>query len=83
MGLYGTVFVGPVFAQTVLQFTATKTGLMVEASVGGQWFHYTPFPICAPSTRPTGLPAAAGESGPAGADKPASPDSPPYCSPGS
>src|SRR5471030_649939 len=28
MGLYGTVFVVPVFAQTVLQFTATKTGLM-------------------------------------------------------
>jgi len=29
MGLYGTVFVVPVFAQTVLQFTATKTGLML------------------------------------------------------
>ena len=29
MGLYGTVFVIPVFAQTVLQFTATKTGLML------------------------------------------------------
>ena len=26
MGLYGTVFVVPIFAQTVLQFTATKTG---------------------------------------------------------
>ena len=29
MGLYGTVFVVPVFAQSVLQFTATKTGLML------------------------------------------------------
>lgn len=29
MGLYGTVFVIPVFAQTVLNFTATKTGLML------------------------------------------------------
>ncbi len=29
MGLYGTVFVIPVFAQTILQFTATKTGLML------------------------------------------------------
>jgi DHA2 family multidrug resistance protein len=29
MGLYGTVFVVPVFSQTVLQFTATKTGLML------------------------------------------------------
>ncbi len=29
MGLYGTIFVVPVFAQTVLQFTATKTGLML------------------------------------------------------
>jgi DHA2 family multidrug resistance protein len=29
MGLYGTVFVVPVFAQTVLQFTATKTGLIL------------------------------------------------------
>ena len=29
MGLYGTVFVVPVFSQTVLQFTATKTGMML------------------------------------------------------
>ena len=29
MGLYGTIFVVPVFAQTILQFTATKTGLML------------------------------------------------------
>jgi DHA2 family multidrug resistance protein len=29
MGLYGTIFVVPVFAQSVLQFTATKTGLML------------------------------------------------------
>ncbi len=29
MGLYGTVFVVPIFAQTVLNFTATKTGLML------------------------------------------------------
>src|SRR5271156_3458075 len=29
MGLYGTVFVVPVFAQTLLQFTATQTGLML------------------------------------------------------
>jgi DHA2 family multidrug resistance protein len=29
MGLYGTIFVIPVFVQTVLQFTATKTGLML------------------------------------------------------
>ena len=29
MGLYGTVFVVPVFAQTVLQFTATITGLLL------------------------------------------------------
>ena len=29
MGLYGTIFVVPIFAQTVLQFTATKTGLLL------------------------------------------------------
>jgi DHA2 family multidrug resistance protein len=29
VGMYGTIFVVPVFAQTVLQFTATKTGLML------------------------------------------------------
>ncbi len=29
MGLYGTIFVVPVFAQTQLQFTATETGLML------------------------------------------------------
>ena len=29
MGLYGTVFVVPVFAQTVLQYTATQTGLLM------------------------------------------------------
>ena len=29
MGLYGTVFVVPVFAQTVLQYTATQTGLLI------------------------------------------------------
>jgi DHA2 family multidrug resistance protein len=29
MGLYGTIFVVPVFTQTVLQFTATKTGLLL------------------------------------------------------
>lgn len=29
MGLYGTVFVVPVFAQTVLHFTATQTGLLI------------------------------------------------------
>jgi DHA2 family multidrug resistance protein len=29
MGIYGTVFVVPVFAQTILNFTATKTGLML------------------------------------------------------
>jgi DHA2 family multidrug resistance protein len=29
MGLYGTIFVVPIFAQTVLQFTATKTGLIL------------------------------------------------------
>jgi len=29
MGLYGTIFVIPVFAQNVLQFTATETGLML------------------------------------------------------
>jgi DHA2 family multidrug resistance protein len=29
MGLYGTVFVVPIFAQTVLQFTATQTGLLM------------------------------------------------------
>ena len=29
IGLYGTIFVVPVFAQTVLDFTATKTGLML------------------------------------------------------
>ncbi len=30
----------------VAVFTATKTGFMVEASVGGQWFHDEPFPDC-------------------------------------
>jgi len=29
MGLYGTIFVVPVFAQNILQFTATKTGLLL------------------------------------------------------
>ncbi len=29
MGLYGTIFAVPIFAQNVLQFTATKTGLML------------------------------------------------------
>ena len=29
MGLYGTVFVVPIFAQTVLQYTATQTGLLM------------------------------------------------------
>ncbi len=29
MGLYGTIFVVPIFAQTILQFTATKTGLLL------------------------------------------------------
>ncbi|MCE0498762.1 MAG: DHA2 family efflux MFS transporter permease subunit [Methylacidiphilales bacterium] len=29
MGLYGTIFVVPIFAQNVLQFTATKTGLLL------------------------------------------------------
>jgi DHA2 family multidrug resistance protein len=29
MGLYGTVFVVPVFAQTVLHYTATQTGLLM------------------------------------------------------
>jgi DHA2 family multidrug resistance protein len=29
MGLYGTIFVVPVFAQTVLNFTATETGFML------------------------------------------------------
>jgi DHA2 family multidrug resistance protein len=29
MGLYGTIFVVPVFAQTLLHFTATKTGLLL------------------------------------------------------
>jgi len=29
MGLYGTIFVVPIFAQGVLQFTATKTGMLM------------------------------------------------------
>jgi DHA2 family multidrug resistance protein len=29
VGLYGTVFVVPIFAQTVLQYTATQTGLLM------------------------------------------------------
>ena len=29
MGLYGTIFVIPVFTQNILQFTATKTGLLL------------------------------------------------------
>jgi DHA2 family multidrug resistance protein len=29
MGLYGTVFVVPVFAQTVLGYTATQTGMLI------------------------------------------------------
>ena len=29
MGLYGTVFVVPVFAQTVLRYTATQTGMLI------------------------------------------------------
>jgi DHA2 family multidrug resistance protein len=29
MGLYGTIFVVPIFVQSVLQFTATKTGVML------------------------------------------------------
>jgi DHA2 family multidrug resistance protein len=29
MGLYGTIFVVPIFAQNILQFTATETGLLL------------------------------------------------------
>jgi DHA2 family multidrug resistance protein len=32
MGLYGTVFVVPIFAQTVLHYTATQTGMLVLPS---------------------------------------------------
>jgi len=42
----------------VAVFTATKTGLMVEASVGGQWFHYEPFPDCPSSCAPAATPTA-------------------------
>lgn len=41
----------------VAVFTMTKTGLMVEASVAGQWFGYEPYPACgspaAPAPSPT------------------------------
>jgi lipid-binding SYLF domain-containing protein len=53
----------------VAVFTLTKTGLMVEASVAGQWFHYESFPECASpgSTAPAppagGPPPAASEKG--------------------
>ena len=42
----------------VAVFTATKTGLMVEASVGGQWFHYEPFPDCPSPGAPVAAPIA-------------------------
>jgi lipid-binding SYLF domain-containing protein len=44
----------------VAVFTATKTGLMVEASVGGQWFHYEPFPDCPSPSAPVAAPIAPG-----------------------
>jgi Las17-binding protein actin regulator len=42
----------------VAVFTATKTGFMVEASVGGQWFHYEPFPDCPSPRAPVAAPTA-------------------------
>lgn len=42
----------------VAVFTMSKTGLMVEASVGGQWFYYNPLPDCPPPAAP-GPPATA------------------------
>jgi lipid-binding SYLF domain-containing protein len=67
----------------VAVFTATKTGLMVEASVAGQWFHYEPFPVCASRGAPAAVPGGAGSGLPAttSESKPAS--APPYCSPAS
>jgi len=43
----------------VAVFTVSKTGLMVEASVGGQWFHYDPLPDCPTPAAPAQLSAAA------------------------
>ena len=52
MGLYGTVFVVPVFAQTVLQFTATKTGLILVpgalASAAGSFLLFSLMKVFSP-----------------------------------
>jgi DHA2 family multidrug resistance protein len=52
MGLYGTIFVVPVFAQTVLQFTATKTGLMLVpgalASAAGSFLLFSLMKVFSP-----------------------------------
>jgi len=46
MGLYGTVFVIPIFAQTILQFTATKTGLMlVPGAIASAAASFLLFPL--------------------------------------
>jgi lipid-binding SYLF domain-containing protein len=68
----------------VAVFTMTKTGLMAEASVAGQWFHYEPFPACANSV---GHAAGAASAAPGAlseapdAKKPDVPALPIYCSP--
>jgi len=52
MGLYGTIFVVPVFAQTVLQFTATKTGLILVpgalASAAGSFILFSLMKVFSP-----------------------------------
>ncbi len=46
MGLYGTIFVVPIFAQTVLQFTATKTGLiLVPGAIASAAGTFVLFPL--------------------------------------
>lgn len=44
VGLQSGVSANAKYSSGVAIITATKGGLMLEASVGGQKFHYTPFP---------------------------------------
>jgi lipid-binding SYLF domain-containing protein len=65
----------------VAVFTVTKTGLMVEASVAGQWFHYEAFPECTTPGPTAPAKGAGGAPGASGTEKSSPPAAPAYCSP--
>jgi len=68
----------------VAVLTVSKTGLMVEASVGGQWFHYDALPACAsPSASVAPTAASVPSAGPskASGDKAALGAAPAACAP--